>query len=278
MGISHSHGSFATATCIKCDYKVPGETIFPDIKASRLPYCPKCSSARRSTKNSRKRKLVRDGTEKKPRRRHGDNDSASDSEYDMPSKGGIMKPDITFFGEALPDEFSRRLVDVDRKVTDLVVVIGTSLKVAPVSELVPFLHPHIPQIYISREPIKHHNFDIDLIGDCDIVVAELCKRAGWDLKHEMIPEDQVIEVKPEPGWASRHVFTAHRPDDSDSSDSSLSSSEDVDESPEEVKLIKDNGEVSAPTADSSSSSASSSGGESVTITRSGRRSRRTSPK
>lgn len=129
----------------------------------------------------------------------------------MPSKGGIMKPDITFFGEALPDEFSSRLVDHDRDKTDLVVVIGTSLKVAPVSELVPFLYPHIPQIYISRTPVNHHNFDIDLLGDCDVVVAELCRRAGWDLRHEMVPEDQVVDVVTESGWSSRHIFTQSRP-------------------------------------------------------------------
>lgn len=129
----------------------------------------------------------------------------------MPSKGGIMKPDITFFGEALPDEFSSRLVDHDRDKTDLVVVIGTSLKVAPVSELVPFLYPHIPQIYISRTPVNHHNFDIDLLGDCDVVVAELCRRAGWDLRHEMVPEDQVVDVVTESGWSSRHIFTQRHP-------------------------------------------------------------------
>lgn len=227
---------------------------------------------------------MRDGTDKKPRRRPGDNDSASDSEYDMPSKGGIMKPDITFFGEALPDEFSRRLVDVDRKVTDLVVVIGTSLKVAPVSELVPFLHPHIPQIYISREPIKHHNFDIDLIGDCDVVVSELCRRAGWELKHEMIPEDQVIEVEAVPGWASRHVFTASRPggDDNDQDQdqdptSSLANSDGlVDGSSKKTKTTS-NGDILSLTTDISSTSSEGSDAG-VTITRSGRRSLRASPK
>lgn len=208
-----SHGSFATASCIQCGHQVPGEVIFPEIKASRIPYCPRCAVPRRSTQNSRKRKLAADGTTttKKYRRPRGDYDSASDSEYDMPSKGGIMKPDITFFGEALPDEFSRRLTGSDRYKTDLVIVIGTSLKVAPVSELVPFLPPHIPQIYISRTPVNHHNFDIDLLGDCDVVVSELCKRAGWDLKHEMIPEDQEITIETMRGWRSRHVFTAYSP-------------------------------------------------------------------
>lgn len=203
----HSHGSFATATCFTCYYQVPGDEILGDIKAGKIPRCPKCGIPRRGTKNSRKRKLAKDGTSSRPRRRPGDFDSASDSEYDMPSKGGIMKPDITFFGEALPDEFSSRLVDHDRDKTDLVVVIGTSLKVAPVSELVPFLYPHIPQIYISRTPVNHHNFDIDLLGDCDVVVAELCRRAGWDLDHEMVPKDQVVDIVTESGWNSRHIFT-----------------------------------------------------------------------
>ncbi|KUI69811.1 NAD-dependent protein deacetylase hst1 [Cytospora mali] len=205
------HGSFATATCITCGHQAPGETIFPDLKAGQIPRCPQCSAPRRptTTTNSRKRKLGKDGTDKKPRRRRGDYESASDSEYDMPgsSKDGIMKPDITFFGEALPDEFHRRLVEHDREKVDLVVVIGTSLKVAPVSEVVPFLHPHVPQIYISRTPVDHINFDIDLLGDCDVVVAELCRRAGWTLDHEMVPEGQVVEVVTAPGWQSRHVFT-----------------------------------------------------------------------
>ncbi|ROV88500.1 hypothetical protein VSDG_09335 [Cytospora chrysosperma] len=202
------HGSFATATCISCGHQVPGETIFPDIRAGHIPRCPQCAAPRRPTANSRKRKLGRDGTDKKARRRRaGDYESASDSEYDMPSKGGIMKPDITFFGEALPDAFHTRLVEHDRDRADLVVVIGTSLKVAPVSEVVPFLHPHVPQIYISRTPVDHTNFDIDLLGDCDVVVAELCRRAGWDLVHDMVPEGQVVEVVTEPGWKSRHVFT-----------------------------------------------------------------------
>ncbi|KAK1776756.1 DHS-like NAD/FAD-binding domain-containing protein [Copromyces sp. CBS 386.78] len=226
------HGSFATATCVKCGYKVPGESIFPEIKAGRIPRCRKCAQGSRTTNNSsRKRKLARDGTEKKPRRvKPGEYDSNSDSEFDHSNTNhfsssdiyssehgsntmgcGVMKPDITFFGEALPDEFSTRLTEHDRDLVDLVIVIGTSLKVAPVSEVVPFLPPHIPQIYISRTPVSHVNFDIDLLGDCDVVVSELCKRAGWDLQHEMIPEGQVIRTELAEGYNSRHVFTQVEP-------------------------------------------------------------------
>ncbi|KAK4109702.1 SIR2-domain-containing protein [Canariomyces notabilis] len=214
------HGSFATASCVKCGYKVVGETLFPEIRAGEIPRCRKCAQGSRTTNNSsRKRKVHKDGSEKKVRRRPGDYDSNSDSEFDHPSNNsnsnndiingscGVMKPDITFFGEQLPDEFSKRLTEHDRDLVDLVIVIGTSLKVAPVSEVVPFLPPHIPQIYISRTPVSHVNFDIDLLGDCDVVVAELCRRAGWELEHEMIPEGQVVETTLAEGFASRHLFS-----------------------------------------------------------------------
>ena len=54
-------------------------------------------------------------------------------------------------------------MDHDRGLVDLVIVIGTSLKVAPVSEVVGILPPDIPQLYISREvshlpiPCTHHS-------------------------------------------------------------------------------------------------------------------------
>ncbi|VBB79989.1 NAD-dependent histone deacetylase Pasir2 [Podospora comata] len=198
------HGSFATASCVKCGEKVVGDSIFAEIKAGKIPRCRKCPSGQ-SRSQSRKRKTANSSNSK--RRRDFDRDSNSDSEFDLvSSSAGVMKPDIIFFGEPLPDEFSQRLTqhDVDR--VDLVIVIGTSLKVAPVSEVVPYLPSHIPQIYISREAIGHNNFDIDLLGDCDVVVAELCRRAGWELGHEMVPEGQVVEVKAVEGWGSRWVF------------------------------------------------------------------------
>ena len=45
-----------------------------------------------------------------------------------------VQPDITFFGEKLTDDFDES-VEKDRSVVDLVLVIGTSLKVSPVSEI-----------------------------------------------------------------------------------------------------------------------------------------------
>ena len=73
---------------------------------------------------------------------------------------------------------------------------GTSMKVAPVSEVPNYLPSTVPQIYISRDPVNHINFDINLLGDCDTVIAALCERAGWELKHSMLPQQLKVEVAP----------------------------------------------------------------------------------
>ncbi|KAI1078884.1 SIR2-domain-containing protein [Whalleya microplaca] len=204
------HGSFATATCQKCRYQVPGETIYPDIKAGKIPQCVKCTIALKSRPIKRKRSYNKSSS-KKSRRSRSEDDDDSDGQYDIPEPG-VMKPDITFFGEDLPDKFSQRLGKHDRDLVDLIVVIGTSLKVAPVSEVVGFLPAHVPQIYISREPVSHANFDIDLLGDCDVVVAELCRRAGWDLNHKMVQGNQRPSIKLAEGYQSRYYFETVKPE------------------------------------------------------------------
>jgi hypothetical protein len=46
---------------------------------------------------------------------------------------------------------------------------------------------NIPQILINRTPITHMEFDVQLLGNCDTIVAELCRMLGWELKHEKLP-------------------------------------------------------------------------------------------
>ncbi|CAI4219881.1 unnamed protein product [Parascedosporium putredinis] len=180
------HGSFATATCIECGYKADGESIFPEIRDGILPRCPQCTKNLRPPAGNGKGKRKRSrGAEAKKRKRGGrdfddfDDDDDDGSEFDIP-EAGVMKPDITFFGEALPDDFGQRLTEHDRDLVDLV-------------------------IYISRTPVDHLNFDIDLLGDCDVVVAELCRRMGWNLEHEMIPRGQAVDVGSVDGFVSRWV-------------------------------------------------------------------------
>lgn len=203
------HGSFGSATCIQCNYQVQGEEIFPDIKAGKIPRCPRCIQKLNPPGGRTKRKRSAGPGGSRRRRGRGEDDS-EESEYDIP-QAGVMKPDITFFGEALPDAFSKRLTENDRDKVDLVIVIGTSLKVTPVSEIVSWLPSNVPQIYVSRQSVSHINFDIDLLGDCDAVVAELCRRLRWPLEHEMVPEGQRIDVRTEEGFKNRHTFTVRNP-------------------------------------------------------------------
>ncbi|RJE19208.1 histone deacetylase [Aspergillus sclerotialis] len=200
--IVQCHGSFATATCVKCQYKVSGDEIFEDIKKGVVPECVSCKKliAEEALKpQGMKRKRSSNSVQKDRKDDDGDSD---EDDYEIPTPG----PDITFFGEDLPDEFGHRLIHHDRERADLVIVIGTSLKVAPVAEVPGVLPRDVPQIYISRTPVSHTGFDIDLLGDCDVVVSELCRRAGWDLKHDMIPSGESVEVESVEGYDSRHVF------------------------------------------------------------------------
>lgn len=217
------HGSFATATCIECRYKVKCEEIYKDLKAGKVARCDRCIRSIRQAKPGLKRKRSSNESSGPRKRRQSYEDSTDDEDDDI-AIAGVMKPDITFFGEDLPAKFHDRLMDHDRDLVDLVLVIGTSLKVAPVSEVVGVLPHHVPQLYISREvgiyhlrrlcavltysqPCSHANFDIDLLGDCDAVVTELCRRAGWDLQHEMIPQDEQVDVQLKDGYESRFSFS-----------------------------------------------------------------------
>lgn len=87
---------------------------------------------------------------------------------------GIMKPDIVFFGEGLPDTFHEAMAE-DKSKCDLLLVIGSSLKVRPVALIPSSLPAHVPQILINREPLPHCHFDVELLGDCDVIINHLCQ-------------------------------------------------------------------------------------------------------
>lgn len=143
------HGSWATATCRKCKHQVSGEQIFEAVRAKRVAHCERCIAELQVPGQGMKRKRSSNGNGKL-KKRSRDSDDDSDGQYDIPQPG-VMKPDITFFGEKLPDTFFDRLTEQDRDNVDLVIVIGTSMKVAPVSEIPSYLPANVPQMYISKD-------------------------------------------------------------------------------------------------------------------------------
>lgn len=76
---------------------------------------------------------------------------------------------------------------MDTDQVDLLIVMGSSLKVSPVSEIMSQIPHSVPQILINRTPITHMTFDVQLLGDSDVIVPELCRMLNWDLRHYSLP-------------------------------------------------------------------------------------------
>ncbi|KAI8890086.1 NAD-dependent deacetylase sirtuin-2, partial [Backusella circina FSU 941] len=107
--------------------------------------------------------------------------------------GGLIKPNITFFGESLPERFHASLDDFDE--AELLVVIGTSLQVHPFAGLIDHVKISVPRLLINREPAGvHHSrrsgFDFEwehgrkrdalYLGSCDEGIEKLAKLLGWE--------------------------------------------------------------------------------------------------
>ncbi|MDH5492344.1 MAG: Sir2 family NAD-dependent protein deacetylase [Myxococcales bacterium] len=67
---------------------------------------------------------------------------------------GYVKPDVVLFGEPLPPIFAQAQAELER--ADLLLVLGSSLEVHPVCDLVPRAHAAgIPVAMINRDPGPH---------------------------------------------------------------------------------------------------------------------------
>lgn len=167
------HGSFATASCVTCHWALPGEKIFKYIRNFEIPLCPHCYKTRTKYLDLYEREL--DGEEDIPNW-FQEVDKVTIRSY------GVIKPDITFFGEPLPSRFHNSIKG-DILQCDLLLCIGTSLKVAPVSDIVNMLPANVPQILINRDPVKHVEFDVSTLGYCDDIATMLAQKCGWDIPH-----------------------------------------------------------------------------------------------
>lgn len=210
------HGSFATASCVTCHWKLPGEKIFQNIRNVELPLCPYCYPKRKQLmealakrKEERQNQMGNDGnaninsnsnssqetsaqqTKEQSNNKNTDHEDPQDElsvllgpedDEETINSYGVLKPDITFFGEALPTKFHKALRE-DIIKCDLLICIGTSLKVAPVSEIVNMIPVSAPQVLINMAPVKHAAFDLSLLGFCDDVATLVTEKCGWEIPH-----------------------------------------------------------------------------------------------
>mmetsp|Transcript_27582 Transcript_27582/g.58920 ORF Transcript_27582/g.58920 Transcript_27582/m.58920 type:complete len:363 (+) Transcript_27582:167-1255(+) len=101
------HGHFRTALCTKCKGTFDGEECKAIIvEEKRAPICQRKQQQQYN------------------RRRSSSSKKAQGVEGKEEHCGGYVKPDIVFFGEALPSRY-HRLVKQDMKKADLLIVMGT---------------------------------------------------------------------------------------------------------------------------------------------------------
>nr|CAB3266079.1 NAD-dependent protein deacetylase sirtuin-2 [Phallusia mammillata] len=156
--IVEAHGTFYTNQCVDCKRSYSKEWMKEKIFKDEIPYCEDC----------------KEGT------------------------SGLVKPDIVFFGEALPQRFFNLRYD-DFQACDLLIVMGTSLKVQPFASLVGGVDAKTPRLLINRELCGETDpmmlmmgfnsgmdfesekayRDVALLGDCDDGCKDLCEKLGW---------------------------------------------------------------------------------------------------
>ncbi|KAF6334264.1 sirtuin 3 [Rhinolophus ferrumequinum] len=99
-----------------------------------------------------------------------------------PVCGGIMKPDIVFFGESLPERFLLHVVDFP--MTDLLLILGTSLQVEPFASLSEAVRSSVPRLLMNRDMVgplawRPRSRDVVQLGDLVHSVERLVELLGW---------------------------------------------------------------------------------------------------
>jgi len=115
--VVEAHGSFYSAKCVKCGAKYSAEVVRVAIDKGDVPHCAAPAPA------------VAEITSRWLRHHPEDADPAAQL-TDRATCDGFVKPDIVFFKESMPRNFFD-LLDGDMQRCDLLLVLGTSLKVYP---------------------------------------------------------------------------------------------------------------------------------------------------
>ncbi|TAQ88556.1 hypothetical protein B7494_g3089 [Chlorociboria aeruginascens] len=98
----------------------------------------------------------------------------------VPQCNGLVKPDIVFFGEALPGAFFRN--QHVPAMADLIIVMGTSLSVQPFASLPQMAREGVPRVLFNLESVGDFGSradDVVVVGDCDSGVRKLADALGW---------------------------------------------------------------------------------------------------
>ncbi|XP_044264895.1 NAD-dependent protein deacetylase sirtuin-2 isoform X2 [Tribolium madens] len=127
---------------------------------------------------------------------------------------GVVKPDIVFFGEALPEKFYG-LIETDFKKCDLLIILGSSLVVQPFASLADRVPNTCPRLLINREKVnnssgikalfgfgsgfdfdgKNNTRDVAWIGDCDEGCQLLADKLGWGDELKKLRQTEIDKIE-----------------------------------------------------------------------------------
>uniref|UniRef100_A0A4V0Y8M3 Putative sirtuin 5 n=1 Tax=Rhodnius prolixus TaxID=13249 RepID=A0A4V0Y8M3_RHOPR len=117
------------------------------------------------------------------------------------SCGCVVRPDIVFFGEALPAKFYNYSAE-DFGKCDLLIVMGSSLTVEPFASLVRSVKRDCPRIVINDRPVGHtvgisysnHSRDVFIEGSCDDGCRKLAATFGWTEDYERLLDENTLRL------------------------------------------------------------------------------------
>eukprot|EP01105_Mastigella_eilhardi_P001133 TRINITY_DN1142_c0_g1_i7.p1 TRINITY_DN1142_c0_g1~~TRINITY_DN1142_c0_g1_i7.p1 ORF type:complete len:362 (+),score=70.19 TRINITY_DN1142_c0_g1_i7:658-1743(+) len=124
--------------------------------------------------------------------------------------GSLVKPDIVFFGESLPERFFTQLTE-DFPKCDLLLILGTSLAVHPFARLINFVDKDVPRLLVNREPVgtpilryeeEDNTRDVFWAGDCDTGCQTLADLLGWGKELQRLVLENIKPRAPAPAEAA----------------------------------------------------------------------------
>lgn len=159
----------------------------------------------------------------------------------------------------------------DKDKCDLLIVIGSSLKVRPVAHIPSSIPASVPQILINREQLHHLKFDVELLGDSDVIINQICHRLSGSAPQtddndwrQLCCDDNVLQeskdLLPPADYLHHHLHHHHHHHRHCSSESEQQSQLDTD-----TQSLKSNGSADYMLG-SSAGTCSDSGFESSTFT------------
>nr|XP_055029797.1 NAD-dependent protein deacetylase sirtuin-3 isoform X2 [Misgurnus anguillicaudatus] len=104
---------------------------------------------------------------------------------------GAVKPNVVFFGEDLPEKYFQHAEDFPK--ADLLMIMGTSLKIEPFASLINTVKSTVPRLLLNRDPVGPferrplRRGDYMELGDLIDSVQKLAEILGWhsEIQHLM---------------------------------------------------------------------------------------------